>query len=877
MMAGVVFTFVMLVSAVSAWSSFQREVETQRLYLNSAGTAYAAALSDPLAAGSRRDVAEVLRGTAALPGVRQAYVRDVRGQVFVQMGSGAILVGRDGNPASMSTLDIWSARQLKAQTPIRDSGEAIGSLTLLADISGLRAAVFDTLRTTALVALIAIAVGALMAQQLIGRLTAPLTRLTRSMATFADDQGADIEHVRGGDDETGILADTFNRMIASIRERDRRIAEHMETLEDTVEARTREMRLARDEAEAANAAKSDFLATMSHEIRTPMNGMLVMADMLSSADLSPRHRRYADIIARSGRSLLTIINDILDLSKIESGKLDLEAAPLSPDALIADTASLFWERAREKELELATYVAPDVPAEIIGDVTRLGQVVTNLVNNALKFTEKGGVEIRLGRKPAEDDKTALLVLEVVDTGIGIPYDKIEHIFDAFAQADQSTTRRFGGTGLGLAVCKRLVTAMGGEITVTSKEGQGSIFRIAWPAEIARAAEPIEAAGLSVSLRVGDGRLRVALARALKAYGCELVADEADLCIALAEQAPAGAAKSPPLVLLSGVGDTATDALIESGRAVDVLPNPFTRPELTALLSRAASGAFRGPNALSQASAIPERPQFPSLRVLAADDNVVNCEVLREALSMLGVRADFVGNGAEAVEMATARRYDIILMDGSMPEMDGLEATRRIRAYEASNRRSRTAIFALTAQLAGQGQDNWTTAGADGYLTKPFTLERLAGALSSVAAPDEGLPARALAPSVSDSAEAPLLDPDVLASMDELGSGRGGVRLKLWKLFAEKAPEGMDELLAALEAGTASEDLSRLAHALKSMALTAGAARFAAVLQALESRARENDDHAMLERLAHRAADELSETLEAMQEEVKMFTAGADAA
>ena len=878
MMAAVIFFFIMMVSAVAAWGSFEREVASQRALLQSAGTAYAAALSSPLEAGTRRDASQILRGTAQIPNIRQAFVRDANGQVFVQMGFGVLLVGRDGDPREMSTLDIWFARQLQAETPILAGGEQIGTLSMLADISDLRAAVLAQLGATARVAFFAILIGAIIAWQLISRLTAPLARLTRLMSTFADDQNADFEQVEGGRDETGILADAFNTMIASIRERDRRIAEHVDTLEDTVEERTKDLRLARDEAEAANAAKSDFLATMSHEIRTPMNGMLVMADMLSAADLTPRHRRYADIIARSGRGLLTIINDILDLSKIESGKLELEHTTLSPDALVADTASLFWERARETELELATYVAPDVPAEILGDVTRIGQVVTNLVNNALKFTETGGVEIRLSSKPMANSERVWMMLEVVDTGIGIPDDKIEHIFDAFAQADQSTTRRFGGTGLGLAVCKRLVTAMDGKISVSSQEGVGSTFRVVWPADISVPVEDTDPFELDVSLRLGEGRMEAALWRALTAYGCTLVQDGGALCIATSDTAEAAARDDLPVVLLSGIGDTRADALLESGTARDILPAPFTRADLTALLTRAQSGRFRGPDALSQSAPTAERPQFSALRVLAADDNAVNREVLREALSMLGVRADFAVDGLEAIEMAGATRYDVILMDGSMPEMDGLEATRRIRANEAGNRRRRAGIFALTAQLAGEGQETWTSAGADGYLTKPFTLDRLEQALASVASPDAIAEERfeIVKPAPKPAEDPPLLDRDVLASMDELRAGPGGVRFKVWKLFAVKAPDGLADLTEALERGKGGADIARLAHAMKSMALTAGAARFAGALQALESAGKDDVAADELARLADIAEDHLADTLEAMEDDIRALAAEAQA-
>ena len=312
---------------------------------------------------------------------------------------------------------------------------------------------------------------------MISRLTQPIRELASVMAEVGakQDFSRRMPEARRKD-EAGVLGEAFNGMIDNIRERDQRIAHHMETLEQTVEDRTRDFRLAKEEAENANAAKSDFLATMSHEIRTPMNGMMVMAEMLASADLSQRHRRYAEIITRSGASLLTIINDILDLSKIEAGKLDLEAVPFSPERMVEDVASLFWEKARSKGLELAVRIAPEVPLQVIGDPTRLNQVVTNLVNNALKFTETGGVTIDLSAE-AQGPERAAAHRRSRDTGVGIEASRIGAIFEAFSQADQSTTRKFGGTGLGLTVCRRLIDAMGGEIVVTSEVGKGSIFTV----------------------------------------------------------------------------------------------------------------------------------------------------------------------------------------------------------------------------------------------------------------------------------------------------------------------------------------------------------------------------------------------------------------
>ncbi|HVY87223.1 MAG TPA: ATP-binding protein [Hyphomonadaceae bacterium] len=882
--AGVIFCAVMAASAAGAFRDLRQSADARAEMLAAAASAYSAAVSEPLSAGDRVGALEHMKGMREVHSVIFMALKDSEGAIFVQLGGGASVRGRTPDLRAIEGLDLLSADRGTITMPVIKAGEQIGSLVILADISDLRRDLMATLAWTALVALIAIAAGVAVAQITIARLTRPIRDLASAMA----DVGARQDFSRRVDlgkrrDETAVLGDAFNGMIDNIRKRDEQIAHHVETLEQTVEDRTRDYRLAKEDAEAANAAKSDFLATMSHEIRTPMNGMMVMAEMLASADLTARHRRYAEIITRSGASLLTIINDILDLSKIEAGKLDLEAVPFSPEALVEDVASLFWEKARSKNLELAVRIAPEVPALVIGDPTRVNQIVTNLVNNALKFTETGGVTIDLSAQGSGD--RARLRIAVTDTGVGIEKNRIGAIFEAFSQADQSTTRRFGGTGLGLTVCKRLVEAMGGEIVVDSEIGKGSTFAVhaSFAVEKAAPATP-DMASLRFALALPAPLLSRSVAHAFRDLGCEprlipgprqaqageLVLTTSDL---LARQ---GAAPGATHICLTDVGDNRADQLIRDRIALDLLPLPLGRQALWDFIARAARNEYRGAAALAGAASVSPAENFGHLGILAVDDNAVNREVLREALLSLGVEADFVANGQEAVDAAKARAYDIIFMDGSMPVMDGFTATRLIREHEAAAGR-RAFIVALTAQVRGADADAWAQAGADRHMTKPFTSARLTEALKTVgpgstskpatrsaAHPDESrepgtvlqsapVPGSsqnpehasllALGPGVRRDerkeiearaeSETPLIDDEAVSAMEQVGarSGRDVVG-KVWKLFLGQAPDAVFklEMLASQENA---DQLAKQAHFLKSMSLSAGAAQVAAICEAIE--------------------------------------------
>ncbi|OYX48339.1 MAG: hypothetical protein B7Y90_10375 [Alphaproteobacteria bacterium 32-64-14] len=850
--AVVIFAAVMTTAAVGAFRDLGQAADARAQSLEAAASAYSSALAEPLATQNRPAAFEHMKGMQNVRSVIYMALVDSEGDVFAQLGAGASVRGRTANLRDLSGLDLLNSDRGSVTLPVVKSGAQIGEVIVLADVTDLREDLYATLGWTALVALIAIAGGVAVAQVSISRMIKPIARLAAAMSEVGAQQDFSRRMAPSSrKDETAVLGDAFNGMIDNIQERDEKIARHMETLEQTVEDRTRDYRMAKEEAENANAAKSDFLATMSHEIRTPMNGMMVMAEMLAAADLSTRHRRYAEIITRSGASLLTIINDILDLSKIEAGKLDLETVPFSPERMVEDVASLFWEKARSKGLELAIRIAPETPQQVLGDPTRLNQVVTNLVNNALKFTDRGGVTVDVAA--AIKGERVALRIAVSDTGVGIEQHRIGAIFEAFSQADQSTTRRFGGTGLGLTVCKRLVDAMSGDIIVTSEIGKGSTFTVAveLPLEQAAPQRP-ECAGMPLAVAVGQPLLAQAIAMAARdaglaprMIGAPSEAKAGEIVLTLSEQlARGGAAAGAINICLTDVGDNHADVLLRSGVAADILPLPLGRQVLWDFLARAARKEFRGVTALALGVSTAPTETFGHLSILAVDDNAVNREVLREALFSLGAEGDFVCNGREAVEAAERKVYDVIFMDGSMPEMDGFTATRLIRAAEAKAGAKRAMIVALTAQVRGSDADAWAEAGADRHMTKPFNATRLMDALktagdvsgkpASVPAPQRA-PVAAVAP--PEPAQPDLIDEEAVETMRKVGARNGrDVAGKVWRLFLGQSPDSVFKL-EMLAQGTDGQALSAQAHFLKSMALSAGAKAVAGLAEQIEHEAK----------------------------------------
>ena len=843
-------------AAVSVWQQSLQFIDGRREVLHATAQAFSAAVA---AAAANRDSAgayAAIRGIGNVPNILYAEVRTAEGAPLATLGSAPRLVSDTDLDGSESVYALLTSQTVLVSAPITQGGEPAGQLILIGGTEGLWGRLFGSVAITAFGGLMALIVGLAVGFRFQRGITQPLQRLLAATAKVREQHQYDIALDASGDREVGQLIDGFNAMLSDIKERDARLEAHRRNLERDIADRTRDLREARDAAEAANHAKSDFLATMSHEIRTPMNGIMVMAELLAKEEMPPRQRRCADVIVNSGQSLLAIINDILDLSKIEAGKLELEALPVDL-AMQADTAiSLFAERARSKGVDLAAIVDPTTPRSITGDPVRMSQVIGNLINNALKFTERGSVQLLIG--PVAE-RPGILAIAVKDTGIGIPPDKLATIFDAFAQADQSTTRHYGGTGLGLAICRKLVAAWGGDISVTSTPGQGSTFTVivpfnvaeaaahdrAWPRLAIESTSPLclldvagEATVATASRYFGASGYTVDDVRERRYGDAALVCADADrLRKATFDR---GHERRPIIIAVADFGDASVDALIAEGLADAALTRPLLRADVEDLLGRVVAGepllartemAAREPAAL----------QFPGLRVLVADDGAVNREVATAALTRFGAAVHTVENGAQAIAAVRDGAFDMVLMDGSMPDIDGFAAARAIRDEEHRDGRERLPIVALTAHVIGKAADAWRDAGMDDIVYKPFTLAQLGAALQRLfpawSAPGSAAILGGVEATGTEHEGDALLDANVLRELEEMAGPAGvGFMRRVFGLYLDNAPRIRAEMIRAVEAGD-TDAAARAAHALKSMSHNIGARRVAASAEAIERHAR----------------------------------------
>jgi len=739
--------------------------------------------------------------------------------------------------------------------------------------------------------------GALVTALVARRISRPIRALTEATRRTADGDLTQAVDVRSSD-EVAELSVHFNCMVERLRSTREALEQEHEVLEERVRERTealqRRTREAEDLAEAAKAAsraKSQFLANMSHEIRTPMNGVLGMIELLAGTDLTELQRRFAETVRQSAHQLLNVINDILDISKAEAGRLTLELTDCNVREIVEDVMDLLAQHAHQKDLELAYAISEEVPVLARTDSSRLNQVLTNLVGNAVKFTERGEVVADLTAEAMElaEDGTERrrLRFAVSDTGIGVPPEARERLFQAFSQADGSMARRFGGTGLGLAISKQLVELMGGEMGFSSQPGGGSTFWFTVPVVVVRqkgddspdterlrdarvfVVDDNETNRRIVGHQLAGWGARVATAtngpealeELTRAVQCGEPFELAVLDLAMPEMSGLDLVRAVradarlralPIVMLTSIG---LEIGAEEQRHLGIvahLPKParqseFQRALIQALGGRAAAAETEGRAATARGPAI-------AADVLLAEDNRVNQEVAVWMLEEIGCRVELAKTGLEAVAAVKRRRFDVILMDCQMPEMDGFEATARIRAWEAQlpPEAPRLPVVALTAHAMQGDREQCLQAGMNDYLSKPVSsrdLQRIlerwvphriaaSGAASPETPESTPLPARESATPeaglpLAGGGEEPLLDQGVWDELRRLSTDSGAELVRtLVQTYQTDAAPIVERIRAAVAAGDL-QALARAAHSLKSSTLQLGGPRLAQVCKELE--------------------------------------------